>query len=316
MMIDIETPLVTVLVNNFNYETFISQAIDSVLNQDYKNIEIIVVDDGSTDGSAKIINSYGQQVIPVFKKNGGQASAFNSGFEKSKGDIVCFLDADDTFILNKISTLVKIFKEHPDAGWIFHELQYIDKDGEYITEQIEERGVENKIFKDFRQDIKKIKPMPYFPATTGLSFRADLLKKIFPVPESFRISADSFLRFAALCQVPGVLYPENLATHRQHGKNLYVLNPDMHYFRAEKGIYIAYYLHERFPDFRAFTNRIFSRSAGQLIALKGLKYIFHHYETRQYLNTFLVKKNASAVEILDCTLCAILNFYRAKRGKI
>lgn len=311
-----ETPLVTVLINNYNYEKFISQAIDSVLNQDYKNIEIIVVDDGSTDNSRVIISGYRERIKIIFKKNGGQASAFNSGFEKSTGDIVCFLDADDTFILNKISTIVNIFKKYPDAGWIFHELQYIDKDGECITEQIEERGVEKMLFIDFRQDMKKIKSMPYFPATTGLSFRANLLKKIFPVPEAFRISADSFLRFAALCQVSGVLYPENLATHRQHGKNLYVLNPNMHYFRAEKGIYIAYYLHERFPDFRAFTNRIYSRSVGQLISLKGLLYVLDHYETRQYLRTFFMRKNMSGIDFFNCILCGMLNFYRAKKGKI
>ncbi len=73
-------PLVSILINNYNYGRFLSKAIDSALNQEYQNIEVIVVDDGSTDDSRKIIESYGERIKPVLKENGGQASAFNAGF--------------------------------------------------------------------------------------------------------------------------------------------------------------------------------------------------------------------------------------------
>ncbi len=71
--------LVTILINNYNYGRFLRQAIDSALDQTYTNIEVLVVDDGSTDESRSVIYSYGDRVRAVFKENGGQASTFNAG---------------------------------------------------------------------------------------------------------------------------------------------------------------------------------------------------------------------------------------------
>ena len=88
-------PLVSILINNYNYDRFISQAIDSALNQTYPNVEVIVVDDGSTDNSLVVIRNYRDRITPVVKNNGGQASALNAGFSICKGEIICLLDADD-----------------------------------------------------------------------------------------------------------------------------------------------------------------------------------------------------------------------------
>ncbi|MCI5120907.1 MAG: glycosyltransferase, partial [Candidatus Electrothrix sp. AUS4] len=214
--------LVTILINNYNYDDFLTQAIESTLNQDYKNIEIIVVDDGSQDDSRSILTEYSHRIHPIFKQNGGQASAFNTGFEASGGEIICFLDADDTFMLNKVSRIVELFGKYPEAGWLFHELQYVTKDGSKMQIEVQ-RATEHLLLKDFRQSVKNVEQLPYFPATTGLAFRTELLRKILPMPEVFRISADFFLRLASICQTPGILCPENLGTHRQHGDNLYVL---------------------------------------------------------------------------------------------
>src|SRR6476646_282737 len=95
-------PLVSILINNYNYERFLKDAIDSALNQTYSKIEVIVVDDGSTDNSRSVIESYQDKVTAIFKENGGQASAFNTGFEASQGEIICFLDADDMFQPEKV----------------------------------------------------------------------------------------------------------------------------------------------------------------------------------------------------------------------
>ncbi|MBA3924582.1 MAG: glycosyltransferase, partial [Nostocaceae cyanobacterium] len=88
-------PLVSILINNYNYERFLREAIDSASLQTYSPVEVVVVDDGSGDNSRELIASYGEQIVSVFKQNGGQASAFNAGFAASHGEIVCFLDADD-----------------------------------------------------------------------------------------------------------------------------------------------------------------------------------------------------------------------------
>src|SRR5687768_17258252 len=87
---------VSVIVNNYNYEQFLGEAIESALAQTYPNTEVVVVDDGSTDDSRKVIESFGNRVVPVFKDNGGQGSAYNAGIRACSGDAITFLDADDT----------------------------------------------------------------------------------------------------------------------------------------------------------------------------------------------------------------------------
>src|SRR5213594_4513645 len=79
--------LASIIVNNYNYGRFLREAVDSALNQTYRNTEVIVVDDGSTDGSPDIIAGYGDRIVPILKQNGGQNSALNAGFSLSRGDV-------------------------------------------------------------------------------------------------------------------------------------------------------------------------------------------------------------------------------------
>ena len=125
-------PLVNIIINNYNYGRFLREAIDSALNQTYSNIEVIVVDDGSTDDSREIIAGYGKRIIPVLKKNGGQATAFNEGLKASQGEIICFLDADDWFAPNKVEVIIRQFESNPGFGWIAHGMSHCDNEGNAI----------------------------------------------------------------------------------------------------------------------------------------------------------------------------------------
>ena len=91
--------MVSVIIDNYNYDKYITEAIESVLFQTYKDWELIIIDDGSADSSMDIIRRYDSlypdKIQFVAKENGGQASCFNRGFEKSTGDIIAFLDSDD-----------------------------------------------------------------------------------------------------------------------------------------------------------------------------------------------------------------------------
>src|SRR5690242_6951979 len=122
------TPLVSVVVNNYNYGSFLKDAIDSALAQTHRNTEVIVVDDGSTDDSRAIIAAYGDRVVPVLKENGGQASAFNSGLARSRGEVVLFLDADDMLLPTAVEHALPSFRD-PAVAKVQWALWEVDEEG-------------------------------------------------------------------------------------------------------------------------------------------------------------------------------------------
>ena len=104
--------LVSIIIPSFNKEKFIKQTIESVLSQIYKNIEIIVVDDCSTDNTLNILNKFKNNIILfVNKENKGACYCRNLGFKKSKGDFICLMDGDDCFSKNKLYFLDKLINK-------------------------------------------------------------------------------------------------------------------------------------------------------------------------------------------------------------
>ena len=125
-------PLVSVIVTCYNYEKYISTSIESVLNQTYKNIEIIVVDDGSTDLSEKVIEKYIDKIKYIKQKNSGVSVARNNGIKKSNGTWVLSLDADDWINPHYIEDALKHIKDYKSvicARYFFTDenLNYIEK---------------------------------------------------------------------------------------------------------------------------------------------------------------------------------------------
>ena len=121
-------PYVSVLIDTYNCGRFIEQAIESVLSQDYalEQVEILVVDDGSTDDTAERVKKYGAKIRYLRKENGGQASALNLGFAESRGEIVAILDGDDWWAQGKLRTVLKALEENPQmaaVGHGYHEFQ-------------------------------------------------------------------------------------------------------------------------------------------------------------------------------------------------
>ena len=106
--------LISIIINVYNGEKYIKKCLDSVVNQTYKNIEIILVDDGSTDGSGELcekIKNNDTRIKVYHKKNGGLGSARNYGFNQAKGEYILFLDSDDYIELNTIEKMIK-YKEY------------------------------------------------------------------------------------------------------------------------------------------------------------------------------------------------------------
>jgi glycosyltransferase involved in cell wall biosynthesis len=254
-------PLVTILINNYNYGSFLNEAIESALAQTYDNIEVVVVDDGSTDSSREVIAKYGNRIIPVMKDNGGQASAFNAGFAASKGDILCLLDADDLFLAEKVSCIVQIFDDNPKAGWCFDRVQEFDNKtgGRYPPIAKWRCGPW-----DERANIVAVGLPPNIPtATSGLSFRRSALAVMLPMPEIIRITSDGYLKLAALGLDEGWMASQELSLQRIHGENAYTRKRSGNKsIMALTGVFIGVGLYERIPILRRLAITMFSRGLG------------------------------------------------------
>jgi glycosyltransferase involved in cell wall biosynthesis len=215
-------PRVSIIINNFNYARFLRDAIDSALSQTYPNTEVIVVDDGSTDSSVQVITDYGDTIIPILKENGGQGSAYNAGYARSTGQVVCFLDSDDTLLPGAIAAAVprhntdEVVKVQwpmfvtDGAGQRFGRVTTMEPppDG-LLIERVVEEG-----------------PLYDFNYHTNCTYSRRVLDHVMPVPEqSYRHGADVYL--TTLAPVYGVLetLPCPFGTYRLHGENNYAQRP-------------------------------------------------------------------------------------------
>jgi len=208
--------LVSIIINNYNYDRFLVQAIDSALSQTYPHIEVIVVDDGSTDRSREIIASYGDRIIPVFKENGGQASAFNAGFSASQGEIIIFLDSDDVLLPNIVQQVVEAFQQS-DIVKVQYQLQVIDGD----SKKTEKIIPESRYMPSGNMRSHIIKFHSYgCPPTSGNAFSAAALRRIFPMPETeYRIVADEYINNLVPLLGNIVSLHQVGALYRMHGDN-------------------------------------------------------------------------------------------------
>ena len=133
-------PLVSVIIPNYNHARFVGDAIQSVLDQTYKNFEIIVVDDGSTDNSREVISQFGDKVQCIYQKNAGLSAARNTGIKASKGTLIGVLDADDMYEPEFLKTLVGVLRANPDADGVYCGYQFVDETNNLLP-QIENRPV-------------------------------------------------------------------------------------------------------------------------------------------------------------------------------
>ncbi|MFK8186109.1 MAG: glycosyltransferase family 2 protein [Phormidesmis sp.] len=255
-------PLISVLINNHNYGRFLRGAIDSVLQQSYRAVEIIVVDDGSTDRSREIIRSYGHAVVPVLKANGGQDSAFNAGFARSRGEIICFLDADDKFVPDKLAKVVDCLSTQPWAKWCFHSLLLRDiYTGETVgrTRAFPGQTQDYSTACDFRTAMRWGR-LPFYPmSTSGLCFRRSLLANILPMPETFiNTSADRYIRSVVMATAPGYFIADDLTIQGIHDSNICTLRADRP-FLLERQLVVAALLRARVPAVTLYANRVFAR---------------------------------------------------------
>lgn len=223
-------PLVSVIIGTYNYGHFIEEAIGSVLNQNFshKDMDIIVVDDGSTDDTAVRVKKYKDKIRYIFKENGGQASALNVGVENARGEIIAFLDSDDYWHPYKLKITVEGFRKSESVDIVYHDLNIVDSSGntvgtyfDYIYPRLKDNEENVEPEKVNLKSYLKGVILP-FPPTSGIMVKSQCLAKIMPIPEHYYTCTDGYIHhFTLFYAKKFFLIKQPLGYYRVHGNNIF-----------------------------------------------------------------------------------------------
>lgn len=122
-------PWVSVIIPSFNHAPYLRECVDSVLAQDHPQLEVIVVDDGSSDGSVQILQSYGDRITLLQQQGGRQARARNLALRVARGELIAFLDSDDRYLPGRITAAVAAFQAQPQSALVWADYRHIDAAG-------------------------------------------------------------------------------------------------------------------------------------------------------------------------------------------
>ena len=219
-------PFASVLIDTYNHERFIEQALVSVLEQDVsqQEMEIIVVDDGSTDNTAAIARKFLPHIRYLRKENGGQASAFNAGIPEARGQVVAFLDGDDWWAPGKLHTVLDCLDSNPEVGAVGHGLYEAYADGRPPRSVTPDRTYRLHL-KD-AETAELFSHLRAFLGTSRLTVRKTVLDRILPVPEELVIESDEYIFTLAPTIAPVIVLEQPLFYYRLHGDNLFQFSSD------------------------------------------------------------------------------------------
>lgn len=211
-----ELPLVSIITPSYNQSKFLEETILSVLNQDYPRIEYIIVDGGSTDGSVDIIRKYADQLgWWVSERDKGQTDALNKGFAKAKGEILAWINSDDTYLPGAVSEAVAFLQTHPDVGMVYGDANLIDENGDVLGP-----------FPARQTDYRRLRQGYVHIPQQSSFFRASLWKQVGPLDPSFYFAMDYDL-WVRLAKVAPLQYVQRTwANFRLHSLGKSVASDD------------------------------------------------------------------------------------------
>ena len=205
---------VSVIIPNYNYARYVGGAIESVLTQTYTNIEVIVVDDGSTDASKDVLFNYGDSINVLSQANRGVSAARNAGVAASSGEFVAFLDADDEWLPEKAAKQVALFREDPTLGLIHVGVDDIDADGNSLRHRLE--GASG----DATHELLKLGSKGILGGGSGMMAPRAVIDEIGGFDERLSTSADWDIFFQIASRYSVGFIPETLLRYRIHNTNM------------------------------------------------------------------------------------------------
>jgi hypothetical protein len=210
-------PTVSVVVATYNFERFLARALDSVFAQDYpaEAIEIIVVDDGSTDGTPELMRAYDDRVTYIRKENGGHLSTFDRGIGEATGDYIALLDGDDEWLPHKLREQVALLEARPDLGLVHGDMRVVDDEGRLLADSFfKESGLSN-VEGDLLWALMRHNSI----TTSALLVRASLRDRFHPIPSWARVQ-DWWISLC-VAEVAGIgCIHEPIVDYRRHDSNL------------------------------------------------------------------------------------------------
>jgi glycosyltransferase involved in cell wall biosynthesis len=203
------SPLVSIIIPCYNHGKYLSQAVESILAQDYKNIEIVVVDDGSADNTKTVAQEY-NEVKYVYQTNQGLSAARNTGIDNSTGEFLIFLDADDWLLPEAISKNLKFFCQEERIAFVSGGYQMLNvKQGNVAT-------IKNAVEGDYYHELLKVN---YIGMHAAVMFRRSVFKD-FRYDTSLRASEDYDLYLRIARKYPVTHHTEPIAMYRKHESNM------------------------------------------------------------------------------------------------
>ena len=200
-------PLVSVVTPSFNQGHFLEETICSVLNQDYPHIEYILVDGGSTDESQEVIRRYASRLAWwVSEPDRGQTDAINKGFGHARGEILAWLNSDDTYVPGAISSAVSYLQEHPKVGMVYGDANLVDENGVVIGK-----------FPARQTDYRRLRRGYVHIPQQASFFRSSLWQRVAPLDPTFYFAMDYDLWVRLAKLAPLHYHPQLWANFRLHG---------------------------------------------------------------------------------------------------
>lgn len=206
-------PKVSFVVPTYNHARYLPHALNSIINQSYPNLEVLVIDDGSTDGTAQLVKPFRSIINYIYKKNGGTPSALNLGLSLATGKYVCWLSADDALIGEKVSKQLELMESDPNLGFSYTSFVVINAKGE------KQYDVNSAYYSDKREMVTKLM-QGCFINGSSVMMRRSALEEIGNFDESLPQAHDYDLWYRFLRHYSCGFLKEPLLAYRWHGKNM------------------------------------------------------------------------------------------------
>jgi glycosyltransferase involved in cell wall biosynthesis len=209
------TPLISVVIPSYNYARYLREAIDSALGQTYPEVEVVVVDNSSTDNTLDVLRSYGDRIRWFQQANEGVSGSRNRGIKESRGEVVAFMDADDAWLPEKLARQMEMLS-NPRVGMVYCGLQYVDSQGRNLERSV--KGLRGQVLKK----LALLEP-PGVPACgSSALIRRKCFDEVGGFDRELSISADWDMWRRIACHYEIEFVSDPLVLYRQHDSAMHL----------------------------------------------------------------------------------------------